>query len=209
MLRHQLRCMNEDCGIIFSKKGKCLDGLSCTECRGPLFIEPYNPNVEHVPYDIKKLRLAPKFASYVCLCCGHKDKISFPNKEDSLFNEEYTEVKVCPKCNGAWVDKYRVGKYVNNTKRNMVDLPYLSGKNSMAISLPANAKIITKSLNQHKQKDGSGMYLKRIVEKRLEDLRSYEEYLLKDIDKAKQKLGELQRVREEIREEREELERYL
>lgn len=123
MSKYQLRCMNEHCGIIFSTKGKCLDGLSCTECRGPLFTEPYNPNVEHVPYDIKKL--------------------------------------------------------------SRMDLPSL------------------------KQKEDSGMYLKRIVEKRLKDLRNYEESLLEDIGYTKEKLEALQKEREELRKEREELKRYL
>lgn len=53
------------------------------------------------------------------------------------------------------------------------------------------------------------MYLKRIVEKRLKDLRNYEESLLEDIDNTKEKFEALQKEREELRKEREELEKYL
>ncbi|OQR56196.1 hypothetical protein [Bacillus sp. CDB3] len=40
-----------------------------------------------------------------CLACGHQDKVYHPSKE------EYKEVTVCPKCNGAFVDMFKLGKY--------------------------------------------------------------------------------------------------
>ncbi|PFN17928.1 hypothetical protein [Bacillus cereus] len=40
-----------------------------------------------------------------CLVCGHQDRVSYPPKE------EYQEVTVCPKCNGAFVDMYKLEKY--------------------------------------------------------------------------------------------------
>lgn len=40
-----------------------------------------------------------------CLACGHQDKVYHPSKE------EYQEVTVCPKCNGAFVDIFKLGKY--------------------------------------------------------------------------------------------------
>ncbi|MDA1815462.1 hypothetical protein PDK14_10265 [Bacillus cereus] len=40
-----------------------------------------------------------------CLVCGHQDKVYRTSKE------EYQEVTVCPKCNGAFVDMYKLEKY--------------------------------------------------------------------------------------------------
>jgi len=140
MQKVQLRCMNEHCGIIFSTNGRNLDGLSCVECYGPLLAEPYNPNVEHTTYNIKNMK---SFVHYRCLCCGHEEKVN-------MSNEEYAEVKVCPECNGAWVDKFRVGKYIKKTnrKRNIVDLPYLSDKISITIHLPkCNGPVVSYNPN--------------------------------------------------------------
>lgn len=40
-----------------------------------------------------------------CLVCGHQDRVNYPSKE------EYQEVTVCPKCNGAFVDMFKLEKY--------------------------------------------------------------------------------------------------
>ncbi|MED1023348.1 hypothetical protein [Bacillus mycoides] len=40
-----------------------------------------------------------------CLVCGHQDRVDYPSKD------EYQEVTVCPKCNGAFVDVWKLGKY--------------------------------------------------------------------------------------------------
>lgn len=40
-----------------------------------------------------------------CLVCGHQDKVYRTSKE------EYQDVTVCPKCNGAFVDMYKLEKY--------------------------------------------------------------------------------------------------
>ncbi|HDV8366397.1 TPA: hypothetical protein RKT19_001684 [Bacillus cereus] len=40
-----------------------------------------------------------------CLVCSHQDRVNYPSKE------EYQEVTVCPKCNGAFVDMYKLEKY--------------------------------------------------------------------------------------------------
>ncbi|WP_144509087.1 hypothetical protein [Bacillus mycoides] len=40
-----------------------------------------------------------------CLVCGHQEKVYRQSKE------EYQEVTVCPKCNGAFVDVWKLGKY--------------------------------------------------------------------------------------------------
>ncbi|MED3650619.1 hypothetical protein [Heyndrickxia sporothermodurans] len=50
-------------------------------------------------------------ATYKCLCCGFKDKVTGEN-------EDYSEVKVCPKCNGAFVDIWKLEKYLNSNQSN-------------------------------------------------------------------------------------------
>ncbi|PGM91613.1 hypothetical protein [Bacillus cereus] len=49
-----------------------------------------------------------------CLVCGHQDRVNYPSKE------VYQEVTVCPKCNGAFVDMWKLEKYkqLDNTKAN-------------------------------------------------------------------------------------------
>ncbi|MCU5668677.1 hypothetical protein OCB72_28975 [Bacillus cereus] len=42
------------------------------------------------------------YARYKCLCCEHADKLE-------LTIEEHLDVKICPKCNGAFVDCYVYG----------------------------------------------------------------------------------------------------
>ncbi|MDR5021810.1 hypothetical protein FOL75_07155 [Bacillus thuringiensis] len=54
-----------------------------------------------------------------CLVCGHMDKVYHPSKED------YREVTVCPKCNGAFVDVWVINNYKrqsNDTKKNIQGL---------------------------------------------------------------------------------------
>ncbi|MGE6501164.1 hypothetical protein ACQKF0_12620 [Bacillus wiedmannii] len=54
------------------------------------------------------------FNKAVCLVCGHQDRVNHPSKK------EYQEVTVCPKCNGAFVDVWKLGKYkqLDNTQSN-------------------------------------------------------------------------------------------
>ncbi|EOQ60712.1 hypothetical protein [Bacillus cereus] len=54
-----------------------------------------------------------------CLVCGHMDKVYHPSKED------YREVTVCPKCNGAFVDVWVINNYKqqsNDTKKSIQGL---------------------------------------------------------------------------------------
>lgn len=44
-----------------------------------------------------------------CLVCDHKGTVLHNSKE------EYLEVTVCPKCNGAFVDTWKLHKYLNST----------------------------------------------------------------------------------------------
>ncbi|MEB8860582.1 hypothetical protein P4H06_30415 [Bacillus cereus] len=54
------------------------------------------------------------FNKAVCLVCGHQDRVNHPSKK------EYQEVTVCPECNGAFVDVWKLGKYkrLDNTQSN-------------------------------------------------------------------------------------------
>lgn len=45
----------------------------------------------------------------ICLVCGHNDMVFHDNKDD------YQEVRVCPECNGAYVDVWKKHKYLNDT----------------------------------------------------------------------------------------------
>ncbi|ONG62396.1 hypothetical protein [Bacillus cereus] len=45
------------------------------------------------------------YHTYKCLVCGHQDRVNYPSKE------AYQEVTVCPKCNGAFVDMWKLEKY--------------------------------------------------------------------------------------------------
>lgn len=45
----------------------------------------------------------------VCLVCDHSEMVYHESKED------YQEVRVCPKCNGAFIDIWKLPKYKNGT----------------------------------------------------------------------------------------------
>lgn len=45
----------------------------------------------------------------ICLVCSHTDMVFHDSKDD------YQEVLVCPKCNGAYVDVWKKHKYLNDT----------------------------------------------------------------------------------------------
>lgn len=49
-----------------------------------------------------------------CLVCGHNDMVFHDSKDD------YQEVRVCPKCNGAYVDIWKINKYLYNTDEEIV-----------------------------------------------------------------------------------------
>ncbi|MGY2609494.1 hypothetical protein [Bacillus pretiosus] len=45
------------------------------------------------------------YVLYKCLCCVHQEKLE-------VKNADYSEVIFCPKCNGAFVDVYKISKYI-------------------------------------------------------------------------------------------------
>ncbi|MGE6615754.1 hypothetical protein [Bacillus mycoides] len=44
------------------------------------------------------------YARYKCLCCEHTDRLE-------VTKEEQLDVKICPKCKGAFVDLFVYGRY--------------------------------------------------------------------------------------------------
>ncbi|MBE3643175.1 hypothetical protein IMZ78_12835 [Bacillus anthracis] len=50
------------------------------------------------------------YVLYKCLHCIHQQKLE-------VKKENYSEVTVCPKCNGAFVDVYKISKYIQPDER--------------------------------------------------------------------------------------------
>lgn len=48
-----------------------------------------------------------------CLVCEHSEMIHHESKED------YQEVNVCPKCKGAFVDIYKIHKYIKPNSKSI------------------------------------------------------------------------------------------
>lgn len=91
----QFECMNKECNTVIIGPETRLDGISCPRCDGPVIPKPFEQHKRIV------------FGYYECLCCGNYERVDFPK-------EEYQEVRVCPKCNGAFVDKWMLAKYKQN-----------------------------------------------------------------------------------------------
>ncbi|MBX8942485.1 hypothetical protein [Lysinibacillus sp. K60] len=95
----------EDNNHLFKVKSNCIDGISCPICKGPVGTTQVNgSDLEKIPF-YEELKQYQHRAE--CLLCGHSETI-FQTKK------EYREVCVCPKCNGALVDVWKLHKYQNN-----------------------------------------------------------------------------------------------
>ena len=99
---------HEDNNHLFKVKSNCIDGISCPICKGLVGTTQVDKS------DLKKIPFYEELKQYQhkaeCLSCGHRETI-FQTKK------EYREVCVCPKCNGALVDVWKLHKYrkkVNN-----------------------------------------------------------------------------------------------
>lgn len=102
-----LECMQ--CGfreVFTEQQFKLVDGLSCCKCNGPVKHSFTKPNEE-----LNNRRLKHRsgneivtYAMYHCLRCKHKERVRGKRKD-------YQEVTVCPKCNGAFVDRWKLDKY--------------------------------------------------------------------------------------------------
>jgi uncharacterized CHY-type Zn-finger protein len=88
----QYECMDKECNTVIVGSENRLDGINCPRCNGPVTPKPFEQQ--------KRVN----YGHYQCLCCDHKDKVQ-------VTKEEYKEVMVCPKCNGAFVDKWKIAKY--------------------------------------------------------------------------------------------------
>ncbi|WGT38258.1 hypothetical protein QH639_20955 [Lysinibacillus sp. 1 U-2021] len=90
---------------LFKVKSNCIDGISCPICKGPAGPTQVDKS------DLKKIPFYEELKQYQhkaeCLSCGHSETIFCTKKE-------YREVSVCPKCNGALVDVWKLHKYRNN-----------------------------------------------------------------------------------------------
>lgn len=87
-------CMSEGCGWKETSH-RLLDGLNCPRCSGPLMSEKAEEKANELKYRHRAQ----------CLVCNHIGTVIHANKED------YSEVSVCPKCNGAFVDTFKLCKY--------------------------------------------------------------------------------------------------
>ncbi|MEH7503275.1 hypothetical protein V7152_14900 [Neobacillus drentensis] len=87
----QFECMDKDCNTVVLGTHR-QDGIICPRCNGPVLPKPFEQH--------KKIGRAV----YRCLCCDHQDEVQ-------VTKDEYSEVKVCPKCNGAFVDLWKIAKY--------------------------------------------------------------------------------------------------
>jgi protein-arginine kinase activator protein McsA len=82
-------CIDKECGWE-EISHKVRDGIRCLKCNGPVMsVEPTD---------------SVALATYQCLHCKLKERVE-------VKKEDYSEVKVCPKCNGAFVDIWRIGRY--------------------------------------------------------------------------------------------------
>lgn len=84
-------CMSKECGWEETSH-KLLDGVKCPKCSGPV-------NSERIRGELEYRHKAE------CLVCEHNEMVYHESKED------YQEVRVCPKCNGAFVDVFKICKY--------------------------------------------------------------------------------------------------
>lgn len=95
----------EDTNHLFKVKSNCVDGISCPICKGPVRATQVDKcDLEKIPFYEELKRYQHKAE---CLSCGHSETI-FKTKK------EYREVHVCPKCNGALVDVWKLHTYKNN-----------------------------------------------------------------------------------------------
>jgi uncharacterized CHY-type Zn-finger protein len=93
----QYECLSEECRTIVIGVGKYMDGRSCPRCNGPITPKPFVQSESKKETEVVS-------AVYQCLCCGHSDRVRG-------MKEDYSEVKVCPKCSGAFIDVWKIAKY--------------------------------------------------------------------------------------------------
>lgn len=80
-----------------------------------------------------------------CLVCDHSGKVYYESKED------YQEVSVCPKCNGAFVDTWKLYKYKNKNKRSEEEM---KGNKIYKIKTKFKSEILVRDVYSIKVEDG-------------------------------------------------------
>jgi hypothetical protein len=88
--KYQCECMDDDCNTVIVGTDNRLDGIRCPRCEGPVTTKPFESRKAWVRYK--------------CLCCEHSERVTSTK-------EKYQEVCVCPKCNGALVDVWKIKRY--------------------------------------------------------------------------------------------------
>lgn len=85
-----------ECKAEFKTNNRSMDGAICPSCRGkilPLRVEDCINHDEIVTH-----------AKYKCLSCNHTDLVRGKR-------QEYQEIRLCPACNGLYVDAWKLTKY--------------------------------------------------------------------------------------------------
>lgn len=72
--------------------------------------------------------MAVGFVVYTCLFCGYEEGLK-------VAKGEYSEVKVCPKCNGAFVDRWHIGKHLRPTKDGTCENGYSKNINKITVEV--------------------------------------------------------------------------
>lgn len=119
----------EDNNHLFKVKSKCVDGISCPICKGPVGTTQVDKtDLEKIPFyeDLKRYQHKAE-----CLSCGHGETIFHTKKE-------YMEVRVCPKCKGAMVDVWHKNKYLKDTN-NQIEITMTNPNKPPIIKLNGQA----------------------------------------------------------------------
>jgi hypothetical protein len=111
-----LECMV--CGyreVFTERQFKFTDGLRCNGCNGPV-----QPSITRLGENVRNRKMKHDeneivtYAKYKCLSCDHGDFEKGKRKD-------YKEVLLCPKCNGLYVDSWKIHKYAHlKEKKNSV-----------------------------------------------------------------------------------------
>lgn len=137
-----------ECGSEFKTENRGMDGANCPSCKGklsPLRVDDYINYQEIVTH-----------AKYECLTCGHSDFVRGKRYE-------YQEVRLCPCCNGLYVDSWKVDKFkhllckekdkgkviIELTEADKPPKVFIKGKRVPVNSLELNYKTDTEVRGEH------------------------------------------------------------
>ena len=89
-------CQNVKCRSVVHTDNRQMDGGNCPSCRASL-------SSKNVMRKVDENEIVTH-AKYECLSCEHTDIVSGKRKE-------YSEVQLCPQCNGLYIDAWKLEKY--------------------------------------------------------------------------------------------------